>query len=158
MTNPYAAPQSPITNVPEDPLKKPMLVWLILIWTIIGVLSGTISTLMMATGNMPIVSEVHRRVVESTSWMEYLLSAVIMFVYLAAAIQLFRLKNAAVRLFVIFVALSACNAAIHWAREDYRAMLEAGGVIGLVSMSVGYVIPLAMLGYACVLRKRGRLH
>ena len=160
MTNPYAAPEAPVADVEAvgAPSKRPKLVWVIFLFTLFGVCSASFAVYLQLTGQFPAPNEVYRRYLESIPIYMHVATLVLAGLYLAAAIQLFRLKAVALKLYVVHFSAGLVLTAVQLADPHYRAIFgEAGSGSGLIGGAIGWVIALAIIFYCRRLVRRGVL-
>jgi hypothetical protein len=157
--NPYATPNSPVDDppTPQDG-KRPKLVWVIFLFSLLGVVSTLATTWLMATGNFPAPSEAHYDYMENIPPYQHAISVAGIAVYLAAAIALFRMKAVAFTLYAVHFGVTVVAFAVNWFNPHYQALIaDAGAVPGLTGLAIGWGVTVAILCYAYRLRRQGRL-
>jgi hypothetical protein len=154
MTNPYASPNSPVSDPPsQQDGKRPVLVWVIFLFSLFGVVTGALTTVMMATGNFPAFSEAQERFMDSIPLWQHGISLGAIALYLAAAVQLFRMKAAAFTLYFVQFGLSLLMFFVQLANPYYREVMATG----FIPLVIGWAISVAIIAYCWRLRRHGRL-
>jgi len=154
MTNPYAAPNSPVADPPAPQHgKRPALVWVIFLFSLFGVVTGTLTTVMIATGQFPAASEAHERFLDSVPFWQHGMTLCAIALYLTAAVQLFRLKAIAFTLYFAHFGVSLLMFFVQLANPHYRAVMAQG----FIPLAIGWAISVAIIAYCWRLRQQGRL-
>ncbi len=152
--NPYAAPNSPVSDPPSPAdHKRPKLVWVIVLFSLFGVVTGTLTTVMMAQGQFPAVSEAQEQFMDSIPRWQHGISLGAIALYLTAAIQLFRMKASAFMLYLVQFGLSILMFFVQLANSYYREVMQHG----FIPLLIGWGISIAIIAYCWRLKRQGRL-
>jgi len=154
-SNPYAAPRSAVNDVTLEKHGRPILVWIITIFMLIGVMGGVVSTAAALLGR-PIGGAQAAEHLSAMGTGDYLWALVFSLAAIPAYVDLFRLKRRALPFLVgLFLAGQVVMVANLLLRAHYRAMFEVSG--GYWSLLAGVVFNLAIIGYVWRLRAKGVL-
>ncbi|HKK05959.1 MAG TPA: hypothetical protein VKA50_08940 [Gammaproteobacteria bacterium] len=161
MDNPYGAPQAPVKDSADTPVKRPVLVWIIAIFALIGVISGAVGTLMLMSGHIPMVNEAERAYMQGLTPLDHLLTFIGLGLYALGALYLFRLKKVAVNILIVNALFKAGLGAYFYTKPTYRAFIasvsHSVGPFRHIGIYVGWLIVLAIIAYALKLRRDGVL-
>ena len=151
--DPYATPQAPVASPAHEARRRPVWVWVISLYYALSGFS-TVVTLPL-TFSAPLgVDDTQRAYFESLGPLDFVATVVGSLLAMAFAWSFFRLRARAVPLLIVLEAYTAAFTA--------RAALTSGwievvGTLGIATMTVGFLLWLAVLFYALALRRRGVL-
>jgi hypothetical protein len=152
--NPYAAPRATVSDVAPEKRGRPVLVWIITIFMALGVIGGVITTVALLAGN-PIGGAEVAEQLKYLGPLDHVGTLAISILSGFAYVELFRLKRRALpwiaAAFGLNVVIVLANLAF---RPAYRAILDQGG---LITMTLSWIITLAIIGYVWRLRAKGVL-
>ena len=153
--NPYAPPAANVEDQPESIAgKRPVWVWVIFIFICFGVVSGSISTILVLSGKV-VPDASTARYFASLTWGDHMLTLMSYALYFAAGLTLFRLRALAAKLFGAHLALTIVVMAYHLVtRPGYADLFRGPGAIGLFG---GMAISVVILLYTLRLRQKGVL-
>ena len=142
--NPYAAPRAELKDLGAEERKRPLLVWVIVIFQALGIVGGAYTTLAALSGN-PVGGPEAADYTKHLTAVDHGLTLAILAISTFAMVELFRLKRRSlpvlIAAFVLGVAIVAFSLAF---RPEYRAMFE---VAGYWSLMVGWAFNVAIIGY-----------
>jgi hypothetical protein len=134
--------------------KRPVWVWVIFIFVCFGVVSGSISTILVLSGKV-VPNASTAQYVASLTWGDHIVTLASYTLYFAAGLTLFRLRALAAKLFGAHLGLTIVAMAYHLvAKPGYADLFRGSGAIGLLS---GLAISVAILVYTLRLRQKGVL-
>lgn len=134
--------------------KRPIAIWVILIWYLFISLSTPLSLLAIYAGLLPI-SPNKIAYLNSLSWVDHVFSTVIVALNVSGAITLFMLKKISAYLLSAALAISIITTLPQaFLNASLGKILGAGSLIGFF---VGYAICLVVCVYAFRLKNRGFL-
>lgn len=148
--NPYAPPTAKVEDIeapvdPNAPRKRPVLVWIICLWTWFGLVSTPISLYWIVTSDAPQLTPM-RGYYATLGPLLWVLFAIAILLSLAMSIQLFRLKRVAFTLATVQLTLGVVNAIVMptppTPQGTSAAWISVGAGIGfylLVVLYVGYL-------------------
>ena len=153
--NPYAPPVASVEDQPKSIAgRRPVWVWVIFIFVCFGVVSGSISTILVLSGTL-VPDSSTAQYVASLSWGDHSVTLVSYALYFAAGLTLFRLRAVAAKLFGAHLALSIIVMIYHLvAKPGYGDLFRGPGSIGLFS---GLAISVVILLYTLRLHQKGVL-
>ena len=155
--NLYKAPESEL-DLEDDfgEIKRPKLVWVILIIYILG-LPGLILHFVMIEGMLPLEGAA-KEYYTNLGLIDNLLIVFGTMYGFIAAVQLFRLKKSALKLFYGLIFFSIIASAYNFADSNYIAMMNEQGSSMYYSLVPSYVVMLLIVAYVYRLSKKGILH
>lgn len=154
MNNPYNAPQTHVQDHPDEPPKRPALVWIIAIFALFAVLFQIAVTLMEMSGRLPIPNDALRAYLHSQTPLDHLLLLIALILFALGALYLFRLKKAAVNILVINALYKAGASAYFFTKPLYRAyMVSMDPARSISGYIVSWILVLAIIAYAFKLRR-----
>jgi hypothetical protein len=149
--NPYAAPRAEVKDVVPEMRRRPIVVWVITIFEVIGIIGG-VYTAIAALSGKPVGGPEAEPYTKFLTTYDHLATLLVSAISAWATVELFRLRRRALPLliasFVVGLVIAAYNLAF---RPDYRAMFDAVGYWGLV---VGWSLNIAIIGYVWWLRSK----
>ena len=149
--NPYAAPRAEVKDLVPEKRRRPILVWVITIFEVIGIIGG-VYTAIAALSGKPVGGPEAEQYTKFLTPYDHLATLLISAISAAATVELFRLKRLALPLLIASFALGLLIAAYNLAfRPDYRAMFDAVGYWGL---AIGWGVNIAIIGYVWWLRTK----
>jgi hypothetical protein len=128
-------------------------VWVIAIFFLLSMASTLVSLAAVVTGIEP-VTPAQQRYFDSLGPVDYLGNLLILLISAWAVVEFFLLRKAAVRAFVIALAMNVALTAFHLMATNWR---EAAGGSGLPTVIVSWIVSVAVLLYAQNLQRRGVL-
>lgn len=151
--NPYEAPKAPLTDTPR-PRGRPVLVWVIVIFQALGIVSGLYSTIAALLGQ-PVGGEAVRPYIQHLTMLDHAIALIVTAISAFATLSLFQLKRRALYLLAAVLLLGVINTGVSLAtRPADRAALEQAGYWTFV---LGWVINLAIILYVWRLHAKGTL-
>ncbi len=154
--NPYQPPKSRIgdkeAGVTTYANKRPVLVWIIFIWSILAIFGVILSYALIYVFKIPL-SEAQITSMKNVSSIEHVLTFVGITLFFAAALMLFIRKRIAITLFGIRLAMIT-GASIYF--SFFRATAEAASLTGmsLVKPAVTILLAALFLYYVIYLKKK----
>ena len=147
--NPYAAPRAEVKDVVPEQRRRPVLVWVITIFEVIGIIGGVYTAIAALSGN-PVGGPQAEQYTRFLTTYDHLATLLISAISAAATVELFRLKRRALPLLIASFAAGLLIAGYNFAfRPDYRAMFDA---VGYWSLLVGWGLNIAIIAYVWWLR------
>jgi hypothetical protein len=128
-------------------------VWVIAIFYLLSIASTLVSLAAMVTGIVP-ATPAQQRYFDSLGPVDYLGNLLILLISAWAVVEFFRMRKAAVRAFVIALAMNVGLTAFHLIATNWR---EAAGGSGLATVIVSWIVSVGVLLYAQKLLDRGVL-
>jgi hypothetical protein len=128
-------------------------VWVIAIFYLLSIASTLVSLAAVVTG-IESVTPAQKRYFDSLGPIDYLGNLLILLISGWAVVEFFLLRRAAVRAFVIALAMNVALTAFHLMATNWR---EAAGGSGLPTVIVSWIVSVAVLLYARNLERRGVL-
>jgi hypothetical protein len=132
---------------------RPAGVWVISIFYLLSIGSTLLSLVEVLTGIVE-VTPAQERYFASLGPVDYLGNLLTLLISAWAVIELFLMRKAAVRAFVIALIMNVGLTAFHLIATNWK---EAAGSSGLVTVVVSWVVSIAVLLYANRLQQRGQL-
>jgi hypothetical protein len=128
-------------------------VWVIAMFYLVSIGSTLLSLAAVVTGIVQMTAA-QQRYFASLGPVDYLGNLLILLLSAWAVIELFLLRDAAVRAFVIALLMNVALTAVHLLATNWR---EAAGGSGLTMVAVSWAISAAVLLYARKLQRQGVL-
>jgi hypothetical protein len=128
-------------------------VWVIAVFYSLSIASTLVSLAAVVTGIVE-VTPAQQRYFDSLGPVDYLGNSLILLISTWAVIELFLMRKAAVRAFVIALAMNVGLTAFHLIATNWR---EAAGGSGLATVVVSWIVSAVVLLYARQLERRGVL-
>jgi len=151
--NPYESPKAPLPDAPPA-RRRPVLVWVIVVFMAFGIVSGLVSTVAVLLGQ-PLGGEAARPFVQHLTAFDHLMTLVSLGLSTLGTIDLFRLKRRALPLLALVLALGIATFGFNLLlRPAYRAPFESFGYWGLF---LGWGINVLILLYVWRLHAKGTL-
>ncbi|HTL02312.1 MAG TPA: hypothetical protein VL243_08800 [Vicinamibacterales bacterium] len=132
---------------------RPLAVWVIAIFYLLSMASTLVSLAAVLTGIVAITPE-QQRYFDSLGPVDYLGNVLILLIGAWAVLELFLMRKAAVRAFVIALVMNVGLTAFHLLATNWR---EAAGGSGLATVIVSWIVSVGVLLYAKRLSNRGVL-
>ncbi len=147
-----------MTTVPEQPqakkVKRPLLVWILFIYATFS-LSNLISYYLIVSGDLIIegpAGEYH----QSLQTLDHVLNVFAPIYFYLCALQLFRLKASALKLFLGYIPLMAALLTHNLFSPTWRALVEAQP-LGYYSAGINFILYFAYVYYTYLLIRKGIL-
>jgi hypothetical protein len=141
------------STITDTHRKRPWLVWIILLFDVVGLLLILLGLAAIYSGRVPL-NAAQRTYYANLGIFDHLATLALGTINLIASISLFRLRASAVPLFGVALVL---NFALSIRAALTSNWLESLGRDGRVGASLGLIIALAVLLYALRLRHKGIL-
>jgi hypothetical protein len=159
--NPYAPPQSKVEGaelpgVQAESRSRPVLVWIIFIFYCLALLGAATTVSLIASSRFPLGNELQRHYFASLTWFDHSLSLAAGLVGWWAAFQLFRLRRAALKLFILSLGLGVIAFVYQAAMNPYWTEAMQQG-LGWIGVTIGWILRLLLLGYVWRLARKGVL-
>jgi hypothetical protein len=138
---------------PQEPAKRPALVWLISIFYVLSVGWTIFSYFMIFSGAIPQTEQV-KAYYQSLTIIDYVPSLVIGTAYLVGAILLFLLKKPAFLLFLITFGVNLVFTVYQIFATNWLSAIGGPGLCGAI---FGYIINIAIIVYSKRLIDKGVL-
>lgn len=151
-SNPYATPKAELGST-ADSGRRPRLVWVIFIFYMLSAIGTLFSFYIVFSGTVAL-PEAQRQYIDSLTFFDHAMTALMMGINVVAAIQLFRLRRISAILFPSALLLGVLFTAWHVATKGW---LAATGGSGISSMLFGWGIAVAICVYAWRLASKGIL-
>ncbi|GEM_PF-1327876 len=122
--------------------KRPILVWLIFIFMILGSGFTTLSIISVSTGMIPLEGEM-KTYFEQLSTLDYLLTVTMGILNVIGAVYLFRLKTLSCYLLSIALIINICTTVWHIISKSWLDVMAAqsGGLFGMfLGMGIAFLI------------------
>ena len=151
--NPYAAPQAALDDLTEPgTARRPRWVWVITVFLAFGIVFGAIGSIASLIGvGGPETAAATQHLVP----LDHAMGLVNIAISAVAAVQFFRLRRQAFGLFVAAFALGLLYfSGSLLLRPSYREMFD---IAAILSMTVGWLVNIAIIAYVWKLRERGIL-
>jgi hypothetical protein len=128
-------------------------VWVIAIFYLMSIASTLVSLASVLTGIVAVTPE-QQRYFDSLGPVDYLGNLLILLISAWAVVELFLMRQAALRAFVIALIMNVGLTAFHLLATNWR---EAAGGSGLATVIVSWIVSVGVLLYAKHLSHRGLL-
>jgi hypothetical protein len=132
---------------------RPLGVWVIAIFYLLSIASTLISLAAVVTGIVQ-MTPAQERYFASLGPLDYIGNLLILLISAWAVVEFFLMRKAAVRAFVIALAMNVALTAFHLLATNWR---EAAGGSGLLTVIVSWIVSVGILLYAKNLQRRGVL-
>lgn len=133
--------------------KRSAWVWLITVFSLLAVLDGLLSLVLIERGLLPL-SELHQSFYATLAAAEWLLLALPDVLLLVATLMLFRLRREALQWWLAVLVIGPLVDLYFWLVTDWSRTV---GLLDQISIALGLLIQLAVVGYCLRLQRRGVL-
>lgn len=151
--NPFTPPKAEVADLSSH-RERPAWVWVILIFYVFGAGSSLLSYWLIFSDTLPIPTAQKEYFARLTVF-DHALTFAILMINLTAAVQLFRLRKIAAKLFPVAFGLGLLVTAWHAAGKGWLTAIGNSG--GLAGVAFGWVISVLICVYAWRLAKNGTL-